>query len=104
MAPEAVSHISGASAQSGTTWDIWCEQQKEEYVRSIRPEDVCALASYHRNGDSCVQFQEPERDTYNVYYFVEFPRDGSRWVVRFPLAPVLYDLGRKMQSEISTME
>ncbi|OAA60017.1 Protein kinase-like domain protein [Cordyceps fumosorosea ARSEF 2679] len=103
MAPAALSLDNGAVEES-SSWRAGCEQRKEDYIRSINIRDVCALASYYHHNQPCTEFRERKRGSYNVCYFIEFPNDHTRWVVRFPLTPVLQDAHRKLDCEIATME
>ncbi|ATY62576.1 kinase-like domain [Cordyceps militaris] len=102
MAPAALSQ--SAAADEPSSWWARCEQRKEDYIRSINAQDVCTLASYYGAGQPCAEFRERKRGSYNICYFLEFPNDQTRWVVRFPLTPVLQDAHRKLDCEIATME
>ncbi|KAM3492128.1 hypothetical protein MY3957_004619 [Beauveria namnaoensis] len=42
--------------------------------------------------------------SYNVCYFVTFPADGTEWVVRIPISPLISDVWAKVQSEVATMQ
>ncbi|KAJ3483629.1 hypothetical protein NLG97_g7262 [Lecanicillium saksenae] len=102
MAPAA---LQPSTEDSGPDdWSARSERRRDEYVRSINVHDVCALASYYRNGKPCVEFREQKRGSYNVCYFLEFPEDHMRWVVRFPLTPILQDVRRKLDCEVATLE
>ena len=85
-------------------------QQRDQFIAAIREDDVCLLASSHRNGEHCSFFKPPIRGSYNICYFVQFQsqsfqEDGERWVVRVPLAPCLaYGSRTKLESEIATMQ
>ncbi|OAQ98429.1 hypothetical protein LLEC1_04861 [Akanthomyces lecanii] len=102
MAPAALSP--SAAEEGHSSWRARSEERKEEYIRSINTLDVCALASYYHGSQPCAEFREHKRGSHNVCYFIEFPNDRTRWVVRFPLTSVLQDAHRKLDSEIATME
>lgn len=42
--------------------------------------------------------------SYNVCFFVTFPTDGTEWVVRIPISPLISDVWAKVQSEVATMQ
>ncbi|KAG9251951.1 kinase-like domain-containing protein [Emericellopsis atlantica] len=79
------------------------DRWRKTYAESIDVEDVYRLASSHNMNKHCRTFREPESGSFNVCFFVTFPSDGRKWVVRFPIGPVLHDPGRKIQSEIATI-
>lgn len=83
------------------------DEQKEErvnaFIDSIDPDAVCSLASRHHGSQPCRLFQKAANGSYNVCYFVEFPNDGTRWVVRIPLVPTVRNVWDKVQSEVATM-
>lgn len=79
-------------------------RERDEFIASIREEQVCKLAWSYRNDDRCGYFEKPVRGSYNICYFVMFG-DGEKWVIRVPLAPCLAFGGRsKLESEIATMQ
>ncbi|KAJ4147522.1 hypothetical protein LMH87_002034 [Akanthomyces muscarius] len=102
MAPAALSP--SAAEEGHNSWRTRSEALKDDYIRSIDTQDVCALASYYHGSQACSEFREHKRGSHNVCYFIEFTNDQTRWVVRFPLTPVLQDAHRKLDSEIATME
>lgn len=77
--------------------------QGKAFIDLIDPDAVCHLASQHRGLMPCHMFQDAANGSFNVCYFVEFPNDGARWVMRFPIAPAIQDVWAKLQSEIATM-
>ncbi|KAF4626308.1 hypothetical protein G7Y89_g11853 [Cudoniella acicularis] len=85
-------------------------RDRDQFIASIRDDDVCRLAALYHNGDTCTFFKPPSRGSYNICYFVQFQsscieRDGDKWVVRVPLAPCLAFGGRsKLESEVATMQ
>ncbi|XWW94102.1 hypothetical protein V2A60_002044 [Cordyceps javanica] len=102
MAPTALSQ--SVAVDEHSSWRTRCEQRKEDYIRSINTQDVCALASYYHDSQPCAEFRGRKRGSYNICYFLEFANDQTRWVVRFPLIPILQDAHRKLDCEIATME
>ena len=80
------------------------ERRRKDFIGSIDPGAVCRLATRHHGSMPCRMFRtEPASGSFNVCYFVEFPSDGTRWVVRVPIAPVIQDVWAKLQSEVATM-
>lgn len=84
-------------------------RDREQFIASIRHEDVCSLATLYHNGDACEFFKSPIRGSYNICYFVQFysltDEDGDKWVVRLPLAPCLaFGSRNKLKSEVATMQ
>lgn len=88
----------------------------DQYIASISPADVLALAtSYHPSKSEARFFKDPARGSYNICYFVQFPSaleeasgveddDGERWVFRIPLPPRLgFDPKQKVESEVATL-
>lgn len=49
------------------------------------------------------EFRDSEGGSSNVCFFVTFPSDGRKWVVKFPIGPVLHGPWRKVQIEIATI-
>ncbi len=82
------------------------ESRKKAFVDSINPEAVCQLATrHHHRSMPCRLFRaESASGSFNICYFVEFPSDGTRCVVRIPIAPAIQDVWAKLQSEVATMQ
>ena len=80
------------------------EAQREAFIKSITRTDVCDLASTHNAMQACCEFREPEYGGFNVCFFVVFPSNDEKWVVRFPIEPALHDVRGKLQSEVATMK
>ncbi|ATY63013.1 kinase-like domain [Cordyceps militaris] len=80
------------------------ERHRDAYINAIRKDDVFKLASSHNHDKECTEFRERENGSFHVCFFVEFPSDGQKWVVRFPICPVLYEPWQKLRSEVATME
>lgn len=79
-------------------------RQRDACIDAISTEDVYRLAASHNLVRECHEFRARENGSFNVCFFVEFPSDGQRWVVRFPIVPLLYEPWQKLQSEIATMQ
>ncbi|KAG9252587.1 kinase-like domain-containing protein [Emericellopsis atlantica] len=79
------------------------DKQRQTYAESIDIKDVYKVASSHNMDKDCRKFRDPESGSFNVCFFVTFPSDGRKWVVRFPIGPVLHDPWQKIQSEIATL-
>lgn len=73
------------------------------FIDSIDPDAVCRLASRFHDSKSCRIFRNAANGSFNVCLFVEFPENDTRWVVRIPLAPSVYNVWDKVQSEVATM-
>jgi hypothetical protein len=82
--------------------DEQCEEGLQAFIASIDINDVCKLASHHNSCKACRVFREHAHGSYNVCYFVEF-EDGTKWVVRIPLAPCISNVWDKIQSEVATI-
>ncbi|OAQ97618.1 hypothetical protein LLEC1_02681 [Akanthomyces lecanii] len=96
--------ISPVSLTTYGTSRLERERQRDAYINAIRKDDVLKLASSYNRDRKCIEFRKPENGSYHVCFFVEFPCDGQKWVVRFPICPVLYKPWQKLQSEVATME
>lgn len=77
-------------------------QRKQAFLDAIDPEAVCRLTSGLNNGKPCHIFRESTSGSFNVCFFVEFTPE-TKWVVRIPIKPALYDPWTKLQSEVATM-
>ncbi|CAG9986456.1 unnamed protein product, partial [Clonostachys byssicola] len=84
---------------------------RDKFIESIRLDDVRRLAaSYHPSQSDGEFFQDSLRGSYNICYFIRFPRSSpsgawDKWVVRIPLAPCLpFGAGKKLEGEIAAME
>lgn len=84
----------------------WTDEQhqarKREFVDSISTDAVCSLASQYNHSKPCRVFGT-KHGSFNACFFVEFPDDGTRWVVRIPIEPAVHDVWAKLQTEIATM-
>jgi len=73
------------------------ENRLKLFIASINPDAVRKLASQHDSSKTCRMFRDPVNGSYNVCYFVEF-EDGTKWVVRIPLEPSVFNVWDKVQS------
>lgn len=103
--------INASHINQGKTTTAWIfpaatedqiNQSKKEFILSLDPEAVCALASRFNNGKPC-QIVRKDNGSFNVCFVVEFERDGPKWVVRIPLVPVLDNPWEKIISEVATV-
>lgn len=74
----------------------------DNFVKSLLPEKVKALASRYNGGRSC-DITGQARGSYNVCFFVKFD-DEEEWVVRIPIEPALYNPWETLLSEVATIE
>ncbi|KAG6001269.1 hypothetical protein E4U54_001126 [Claviceps lovelessii] len=79
------------------------DELQEAFVESISKSAVAALASRYNGNKECVVDDELRNGSYNVCVFVTFPADGTRWVVRIPMTPLVADGWTKLKSEVATM-
>jgi hypothetical protein len=76
--------------------------RKQEFLDSLDKAAICTLASRHNQHKPCRIFHT-SNGSFNACFFVEFPEDGTRWVVRIPIKPAVDDAWAKLQSEVTTM-
>lgn len=74
----------------------------DNFVESLLPEKIKALASRYNGGRSC-DITGQARGSYNVCFFVKFDND-EEWVVRIPIEPALYKPWETLLSEVATIE
>lgn len=84
--------------------ELECKVKRKAYLAAVEGIDVLKLASSYNNGRECVEFCSRTHGSFNVCVFVEFPADGAKWVVRFPICTLLYDAWKKLQCEVATLE
>ncbi|UPK93510.1 hypothetical protein LCI18_004445 [Fusarium solani-melongenae] len=77
------------------------DERVEDFIGSIDEGAVCFLASQH-NGQKPCAITKQMNGSFNVCFFTRFD-DGTMWVVRIPLEPVVQDSWIKVQSEVVTM-
>ncbi|KAM4063675.1 phosphotransferase enzyme family protein [Hirsutella rhossiliensis] len=76
--------------------------REEEFISSIDRDAVCALASRYNHQKPC-RIINSARGSFNVCFFVHFYTTGTKWVVRIPIEPAIYNVWEKLQSEVATM-
>lgn len=74
----------------------------DEFIKLIDEDGVTRLTSQYNHSKQCNIFRR-ENGSFNVCFFVHFPEDGVRWVLRVPIVPVIQDYQLKVQSEVDTM-
>ncbi|KAH0598642.1 hypothetical protein MHUMG1_03945 [Metarhizium humberi] len=74
----------------------------DNFVESLLPEKIKALASRYNGGRSC-DITGQARGSYNVCFFVKFDND-EEWVVRIPIEPALYKPWETLLSEVTTID
>ncbi|KJK80633.1 hypothetical protein H634G_04873 [Metarhizium anisopliae BRIP 53293] len=74
----------------------------DNFVESLLPEKIKALASRYNGGRSC-DITGQARGSYNVCFFVKFDND-EEWVVRIPIEPALYKPWETLLSEVATID
>lgn len=89
------------SAPYPLTWNE-IESKIREYIALIDEKGVVSLASQYNGNKYCDIFRRENGD-FNICYFVHFPGDDIRWVVRIPIVPVIQDCQLKIESEVVTM-
>ena len=82
------------------------DKQRAAFIEYLceRKSDILKLASTHHGGELPTEFRDYNFGSFNVCFFVEFASDGQRWVIRFPLKPVLYNPWQNVLSENTTMQ
>lgn len=80
------------------------EWDAQAYLAAINDIDILQLASSYNMGKKCEEFGKRTRGSFNFCVFVVFPEDDTKWVVRFPICPLLHEPWRKLQSEAATLE
>ncbi|ROT40647.1 hypothetical protein SODALDRAFT_338349 [Sodiomyces alkalinus F11] len=78
------------------------ESTRQTFIDSVDQDAICALASRHNDMKPC-RILDSASGSFNVCFFVQFLDDHTRWVVRVPVEPVIYDVWAKLQSEVATM-
>jgi hypothetical protein len=86
-------------------YPITYEQQdakNKEFVESISKDAVCDLASRRRHGKPC-RISDVANGSFNACFFVEFPDDGIRWIVRISVDCAIHNAWAKLQSEVASL-
>ena len=92
------------------------KEREQAFIDAIDEDAVCRLASVHNGGQPCRVFQKADNGSFNVCYFVEFgggagdnaeadvaAGEVTRWVVRFPIVPAVFDPWEKIRGEVATI-
>ena len=74
---------------------------RDRFIESLCPRKIEALASSYKDNMTC-RVLGHKNGSFSVCYFVEF-NDATKWVVRIPLEPSLYQPWEKLQSEVATV-
>lgn len=82
--------------------------EREEFIRSIKREAICELASSYHGGVGCEVFKT-EHGSFNVCFFVKFEpvtpgKKPDKWVVRIPIPGRVPWIDEKINSEVATMK
>ncbi|KAK3298762.1 kinase-like domain-containing protein [Chaetomium fimeti] len=99
------STIGHAADEFPTMTDDQYRRLKNDFIESLDPNAVCALASKHNRGRPC-RVVAKASGSFNVCFFVEFDGKGPEWAVRIPIEPafeLLENAWIKVQSEVATM-
>ncbi len=80
------------------------DAQRRAYIAAIKEINIPQLASSYNLGKEWVAVGYPDHGSFNFCVFVVFPHDGTKWIVWFPICPLLHEPWRKLQSEIATFE
>ncbi|GAO17554.1 hypothetical protein UVI_02047550 [Ustilaginoidea virens] len=75
----------------------------DDFVDSLMPRKIEALASRYNGGRTCRIVGE-DRGSYNACFFVKFDDDNETWVVRIPIEPALHNPWQALLSEVATMK
>ncbi|KAF5019173.1 hypothetical protein F66182_8823 [Fusarium sp. NRRL 66182] len=78
------------------------DNKRQAFIDSIDQDAVRTLASRYNNEEPCRIFNS-NNGSFNACFFVEFLHSRTRWVVRIPIDPIIYDVWTKLQSEVMTM-
>ncbi|KND90594.1 hypothetical protein TOPH_04865 [Tolypocladium ophioglossoides CBS 100239] len=93
----------GPDGQGFPTTDDQDHEIKEEFIESLDPDAVCALASRYNNGKPC-QVVNKDSGSFNVCFFVKFDQDEPEWIVRVAIETSLDNPWDKLLSEVTTIQ
>ena len=93
--------VAPLSATYPLTWNE-IHAKISEFIKIIDEKGVASLASRY-NGDKHCDIIRRENGSFNICFFVHFPADNVRWVVRVPIVLVIQECQLKIQSEVATM-
>ncbi|KHO11093.1 hypothetical protein MAA_11362 [Metarhizium robertsii ARSEF 23] len=104
-AQEPVTTITGGTTPNDeylALTDDEVAKASDNFVESLLPEKIKALASRYNGGRSC-DITGQARGSYNVCFFVKFDEE-EEWVVRIPIEPALYKPWETLLSEVATID
>ncbi|GAB0138156.1 hypothetical protein EsDP_00006400, partial [Epichloe bromicola] len=104
-AQEPVTSIAGDATPNGeylALTDDEVAKASDDFVKSLLPRKIEALASRH-NGERSCRVTGQARGSYNACFFVKFDND-EEWVVRIPIEPALYNPWQTLLSEVATID
>jgi hypothetical protein len=81
------------------------DKERDQWIESLKDDDICRTASSFRGGDTCTMFQPRQLRIFTLSFFVEFENPWERWVVKMP-DPVNLPktvLDEKTEIELATM-
>lgn len=96
-----IQHWSSTTAQYPLTYEQQGEKKKA-FVESIDQDAILRLASRY-NGHRPCQIFRTSNGSFNACFFVEFPHDDTRWVVRIPIDSTVHSPWAKVRGEVATM-
>lgn len=79
------------------------KQANANFIKSLSHERIRGLASRHNDNQPCEIFGT-DNGSFNVCFFIIFPDDDTRWVVRVPIEPAVQQPWEKVQSEVATIK
>ncbi|KAM3503381.1 hypothetical protein MY11210_008733 [Beauveria gryllotalpidicola] len=100
--PDAECGIKG-DAQAEPEQDVTVSKRaKQKFMGSLSRDAIRKLASRYNEHKPCEIFGE-DNGSFNACFFVLFPDDGARWVVRVPIETAFQQPWEKLQSEVATV-
>ncbi|KAM0741879.1 hypothetical protein ACQRIT_002056 [Beauveria bassiana] len=101
--PDVECGIKG-DAQAEPEQDVTASKRaKQEFMASLSRDAIRKLASRYNEYKPCKIFGEAN-GSFNACFFVLFPDDGARWVVRVPIEIEFQQPWEKLQSEVATVK
>lgn len=101
--PDVECGIKG-DAQALPEQDVTASKKaKQEFMASLSRDAIRKLASRYNEYKPCEIFGEAN-GSFNACFFVLFPDDGARWVVRVPIEIEFQQPWEKLQSEVATVK
>ncbi|KAM3497916.1 hypothetical protein MY10362_008745 [Beauveria mimosiformis] len=91
-------------AQAESEQDVTASKRaKQAFMASLSRDAIRKLASRYNEHKPCEIFGE-DNGSFNACFFVLFPDDGARWVVRVPIETEFQQPWEKLQSEVATVK